>query len=517
MKTRLIRIVCAIVSVFAANAVANAAEDGFQVRAAYVDCRAEVRTMSALKEFAREAAENGMNAIVMEWEATFPFERNATLRNGFAYSREEVTGFVSYCESLGLDVIPLQNCFGHSEYILRHERYHALREDRKDPSQVCPMKIEEAVPVFRDIFSEVAELHDSRYFHIGADETYLLGNCPQCRRFAEEHGKSRLFVEYVKAMCGLVRDMGKTPVIWADIILEHPEAIHDLPKDIVFVDWNYGWDVRHRETIAGLIREGATFWGASALRSGPDNIYLTQWSKHFRNLVDFVDFARDSGYSSMIQTSWSTSGTYGYHYDNGNEIVNMQPVRLVYPESGFRILNAATGEAFASKGKFNPEEFVHRYATGHLGLSEEEAATLWEYFCLPQEIVYARSGKDTKGTELPVLVAQAESMLERLDALKPRHCKSEVEHFRLMMRIRLNYLKFKKVESVYESAEFCAARASELRGELMGICREGRKIDKEFERLNKGYLKDGEISYICNARGEKMESLLKVLSENNMR
>ena len=503
-----------LIAVFLPLSVSRAATaSDFMVRAAYVDCRTEVRTMDALKEFAREAAEGGMNAVVMEWEATFPFEKNATLCNSLAYSRKEVKDFIEYCSSLGLDVIPLQNCFGHSEYILRHDRYSRLREDRKDPSQVCPLKIDEATEVFRSIFSEVAEIHDSKYFHIGADETYLLGQCPKCCEFAEKHGKSRLFVEYVKAMCSLVREMGKTPMIWADIILEHPEAINDLPKDIVFVDWNYGWDIRHRKTIEKLTGEGATFWGATALRSGPDNIYLTQWKKHFFNLVDFVEFAKETGYHSMIQTSWSTSGTYGYHYDNGNEIVNMQPVRLVYPESGFRILNAATAEAFASREKFDPRAFVKRYAIEHFGLSEEGAETLWDYFCMPQEIVYARSGKDAAGTEIPELIAQVQEMLGKLGSLKPKSGKNELAHLTLMLKIRLNYLKFKNIEYRYESPDFRLGDAPALRRELETVCREGKAANREFARLNRGYLKDGEIRYIRNAMNEKRETLLDVLSK----
>lgn len=517
MKRKLLLFLAGLL-LLAVSQTTYAATDGiFQLRAAYVDCRTEVRTMNALKEFAREAAEGGMNAIVMEWEATFPFEKNATLCNSLAYSQEEVSDFISWCGSLGLDVIPLQNCFGHSEYILRHDRYSGLREDRKDPSQVCPLKIKEATDVFRSIFSEVAELHGSKYFHIGADETYLLGQCPKCREFAEKYGKSRLFVEYVNAMCSLVREMGKTPVIWADIILEHPEAINDLPKDVVFVDWNYGWNIRHRETIEKLVGEGATFWGATALRSGPDNIYLTQWKKHFMNLVDFVEFAKDMGYSSMIQTSWSTSGTYGYHYDNGYEIINMQPVRLVYPESGFRILNAATAEAFASGERFDPEEFVTRYALEHLGLTEEGAATLREYFWMPQEPVYAKSGKDASGTEISRLIEQVQDMLGKIGSLKPKSGKEELAHLSLMLKIRLNYLRFKSIEHRYESPDFRIGDAPALQMELQAVCREGKAVGKEFARLNRGYLKDGEIKHICNEMNEKKEALLDVLSKISSR
>ena len=125
----------------------------FDVRAVYVDHRTQVQTLPALEQLAKKAAEGGMNALVMEWEATFPFEDNATLCNRFAFSKSEVRDFINFCQRLGVDVIPLQNCFGHAEYILRHERYAGLREDAKDLSQVCPLR-KEAAERFSVAFSQ---------------------------------------------------------------------------------------------------------------------------------------------------------------------------------------------------------------------------------------------------------------------------------------------------------------------------------------------------------------------------
>ncbi len=132
-------------------------------------------TVSAIKNFASDLSTKGINTLLIEYEATFPFQKHATLCNHLAFSRDEVKDIIKHCTSLGIDVIPLQNCFGHSEYILRHDRYAHLREDRKEVSQVCPLKIEEAKKVFREIFREVAELHPSPYFHIGADENLSVG------------------------------------------------------------------------------------------------------------------------------------------------------------------------------------------------------------------------------------------------------------------------------------------------------------------------------------------------------
>ena len=264
----------------------------FKVRAFYLDCRTQVMTVSAIKELASDLSKKEINTLLIEYEATFPFQKHATLCNQLAFSRSEVQDIVSYCTSLGIEVIPLQNCFGHCEYILRHDRYAHLREDSKEVSQVCPLKIEEAKKVFREIFREVAELHPSPYFHIGADETYLLGSCAQCSQV----NKSRLFVDYIKAMCEVVKEMGKKPIIWADIILMHPEAVQELPKDLIYVDWNYGWEPDRFGKLDNLLKLGVKMWGAASLRSAPDNTYLTQWMKHFNNLATFLPFARAHGY-----------------------------------------------------------------------------------------------------------------------------------------------------------------------------------------------------------------------------
>ncbi len=493
----------------------SAEKESFEVKAVYADFRTEVMTLDAIKALARDASKHGMNAIIMEWEATFPFDQHATLRNRFAFTADEVRELVSYCATLGVDVIPLQNCIGHSEYILRHDRYADLRESPKDPSQVCPLEIEKARPVFKEIFAEVAALHPSKYFHIGADETYLLGQCPECAEVAATKGKSRLFVDYVKEMAQIVIDMGKTPVMWADIILKHPEAIEDIPKEVIFVDWNYGWDVNRFGKLENLYNAGVKVWGATALRSYPDNIYLTQWLKHFNNLATFVPFARGAGYTGMIQTSWSTGGTYGFHFDQGNEVINMQPIRLVYPQSGFNILVAATGKAYNQVEPFEPEKFVKEYAHEVYGLDDAEAQVLWEYFEMPQEQVSTRTGKDARGVPIGEVRAECESMRDRLEQLSPKANKEEFEHYRLMLDLRINYLKYKEIEVAYESDAFSQAQTPELIKRLETVMKESDKVGKRFFKMNRGYLKDGELRYIDRMRTEKMQWLYQCLTADS--
>lgn len=493
-----------------ASMAQNRMEHDFRVKGFYVDCRTEVMKMSAVKDLALRLSQKGINTLLIEYEATFPFQRHATLCNEFAYTESEIKDLINFCSKLNMEVIPLQNCFGHCEYILLHDRYVHLREDSKEVSQVCPLKIEEATQVFKEIFQEVASLHPSKYFHIGADETYLLGHCKNCSAIAAEKGKSRLFVDYVKAMCKIVSDMGKTPIIWADIILMYPEAVHELPDNLVFIDWNYGWETDRFGKLENLLATGAEVWGATSMRSHPDNIYLTQWEKHFKNLATFIPFAREKKYQGMIQTSWSTSGTYGFHYDTNWEIINMQPIRSVYPASGFNLLIAAFCTAVNSTLPLNDQMFAMEYAHERYGFSDVECKLFWEYLIHPQNAL-TRYAKDEKNVPIATILNDCLILREKFKKLSPHKNKEEFAHYHLMLDMRINYLAYKKIESFYESPEYNRSHALTLINQLKPIMVESDRLDKLFVKINKNFLKPGELEYIKHIRTAKMKSLYQRL------
>ena len=162
----------------------------FPTRGYCVDLRVQVLTLPALKALAHDLAAWGMNTLVIEYEGTYPYERHGTLSNRYAYDRRELRGFLSLCDGLGLSVIPLQQSFGHVEYILRHERYAHLREERADVSQLCPLKSRAARTLLTELLTDMASLHSSEYMHVGGDETYLLGHGPRYR--VRVHGLGRL-------------------------------------------------------------------------------------------------------------------------------------------------------------------------------------------------------------------------------------------------------------------------------------------------------------------------------------
>lgn len=466
------------------------AQSPYEFRGMHIDLKAQVMTMDALYALADREAELGLNALLMEWEGTFPFEDNACLANKYSYTKKEIQDFIAYCASKGIEVIPLQNCFGHSEYILHHERYRDVREARKIRSQFCPSKAKAELTneVCGSIFKEVAALHPSKYFHIGCDETYLLGECDLCKKEVASSSLSDLFVDYVSRMCKLVRDLGKTPIIWGDIILKHPEAMAKLPKDLIVMDWNYGWKKDFFGPLENVSKEGIELWGATALRSNPDNIYQTYWDKHFDNLSDYIPFTKRLKFRGIIQTSWSSSGIYGYTYGNTSdyEEITIQPLRQQYPLSGFDILIAAFAEATASDRALDSEAFIRKYCAERYGLDEHGQNVMVKYFKTSQ---YQHVGPKFTLENIQGDLDAANSVKKELDTVKARKHKDEFAHFVLMMDIRLNFLKFKILERKFESKAGVRSEMPAFNKSLNDIVSEVHKLQKRFVALNKAYLK----------------------------
>ncbi len=498
------KIIAALALLMSCIGVAKA-QSPYEFRGMHVDLKAQVMTMDALYSLADREAELGLNTLLMEWEGSFPFEENACLSNKLSYTRKEVSDFIAYCASKGIEVIPLQNCFGHSEYILHHERYADVRESATVHSQFCPSKAkaEATNAVVSSIFKEVAEMHPSKYFHIGCDETYLLGACNDCQAEVAESSLSDLFVDYVSRMCKIVRDLGKTPIIWGDIILKHPEAADKLPKDLIVMDWNYGWKKDFFGPLENVSDTGIEMWGATALRSNPDNIYQTYWNKHFDNLSDYVPFTKKLGFRGLIQTSWSSSGIYSYIMGNSwdREEITMQPLRIQYPLSGFDILIAGFAKATEDEEVFDKEAFIREYCAERYGLDEKAQEVMLNYFNTPQtQRVFANFKASLLQEDLDAALA----IKEGLDTFKARKNKKEFAHFVLMMDLRINFLKFKLTEREFESEAGTRASMDSFKSRFHGIVKDAHKLRKRFIKINKNYLKDpmetiGDWTYIKKA------------------
>jgi len=490
-----------------------AQQKDFVIKGFHLDLRIQVMKMDALKKFAKTLSEDGVNTLIMEWEGTFPFEKHPLIPNRYAYTKEEIKSFISYCGKLGIDVIPLQQSFGHVEYILRHERYKNLREDQKDYSQVCPSEEEGDKKLFTDLFTEMAALHPSKYFHIGGDETYLLGHCEKCRKKAAEEGLSKLYIDHIKMLCDIVISLGKIPVLWADIALKYPDAIKELPPQTVFVDWNYGWDMNNFGEHEKLVQSGYEVWGAPALRSHPDNYFLTEWEKHFKNISDFIPACRKLGYKGMVMTSWSTSGQYSPVFETSDDIIDLYAIRHVYPITGFNMLLKAYTQSLRTDKPLGIPNFIHAYSKQQFGFTEEQSEAFWKVLTMtPYEVKQGEVVSPAPMTVQQLADSQATAVKILYD-LKPVKNEEEFEHYRLMADIRMQYLNYQKIEKQVNMPSFSKRQLPGVVQQLQQLLADSKRLDQRFIDLNKNTLYMSELQQENNLRDSKINLLYERLTK----
>ncbi|MCX5655842.1 MAG: hypothetical protein NTY65_14480, partial [Planctomycetota bacterium] len=126
------------------------------------------------------------------------------------------------------------------------------------------------------------------------------------RRRAERIGLGRVYLEFLKKIHRLCRRHGKRMNAWADIVLDHPEVLGDVPRDIVMLNWDYrdpGTRISrtHEITDAGLacvVCPGTNSWNSHGCRL----------DLGMRNIRRFAGQGLACGAEGLLNTDWGDNG-----------------------------------------------------------------------------------------------------------------------------------------------------------------------------------------------------------------
>ena len=332
----------------------------------------------------------------------------------------------------------------------------------------------------------------------------------------------------MKMIAEIVIEQGKTPLLWADMILAHPDAITDMPKDIIYIDWNYGWKFdRFGENPRTLIeKHGLKFWGASSIRSSPDDYHVTSWRKHMNNQAVYASYARESGFEGMVLTSWSTSGQYGYEWF-WTEVVELIPLRLVYPHAypndAFRMNTLGFIEAVQQEETFKPKDFAHQYAQKRFGLTARESDKLWSILTdesLNKKVfigslpLSGMKGLPDSENEVRATLRKVRELQAGLTKIVPKKNQKEFAHYRLQIDFREYYLRFRQIQYLVQSADFSEKQSHEAVNQLEELLVRSSELDNRFKKLFTGKLYDVEIERLNQYRNKKATLLLQRLTRD---
>ncbi len=269
--------------------------------------------------------------IVIEFWGMLKYDCLKELAWNNAFTKEQARELVKTAKELGMQAIPMFNQLGHATASrVCYGKHVVLDQNPRLQYLFTPdgwawdLTKPEVMTFLKQVRKELYELFpDSEFIHIGCDEAYYYSDCEDL---------SKQLPELLGKLMEEIISENRRPMLWMDMILEKEkfpgyeangksgecEAIlNALPKEAVFVDWQYDVKKSPIETLEYLNGFGYDTIGAPWLnrqnydahietltKNNMYGIMLTTWhTLHLENgMPAFLGCAEDLG---AITLYWS--------------------------------------------------------------------------------------------------------------------------------------------------------------------------------------------------------------------
>ena len=166
----------------------------------------------------------------------------------------ELREVAEYAKDYYIEVIPVVESLAHMENTLSDPKYAHLAE-KEGAGTICPT-CEESIQFVQNLINEIAPNFPGKYFHCALDESQVVGQGKSADA-VKEKGVERVYADYYTRLNDTVKANGKTMMMYADIVLNHPNVIPMLPRDIVMMYWDY-IDKDQHPGLESLVKSGFT-------------------------------------------------------------------------------------------------------------------------------------------------------------------------------------------------------------------------------------------------------------------
>ncbi|MEM7792476.1 MAG: beta-N-acetylhexosaminidase, partial [Verrucomicrobiota bacterium] len=289
--------------------------------------RNRVPTMGMLKWLIDRLADLRYNELQLYTEHTFAYsEHRAVWQNASPMSASEIRDLDRYCSERGIELVPNQNSFGHMERWLKHKQYKALAESpdgfehpiagwRGSGSTLYPSP--ESAAFIDALYGELLSNFSSRFLHIGGDEPWELGK-GRSLAAVQAKGKHRVYLDFLKKLFGITQKYGRYPQFWADVILERPDLVPELPKGACPIIWGYEADSPFEKNCRIVSKAGFK-----------DNFYVAPGAGNWNSFSGRLDVARAN--IALAAEAGSAHRASGFLLTAWGDNGHLQPWPTLYP------------------------------------------------------------------------------------------------------------------------------------------------------------------------------------------
>jgi hypothetical protein len=275
--------------------------------------RDRIPSMGYLRQLIDMLSEWKVNQFQLYMEHTFAYQQHrAVWKDASPFTGEEILALNAYCRDRNIELVPNQNSFGHMERWLKHKPYNDFAECPRGatkPWRMPPFTLDPSDPrslsLISRLYEELLPHFSSRNFNVGCDETFDLGQ-GKSAALVKRYGAGHVYVDFLLKVHDLVTSHGRRMMFWGDIVMQHPELIRQIPRDVTVLEWGYEHDHPYDADTKAFKSAGLPFYVCPG--AGGWNSFIGRTDNAIANIANAATNGRKRGAAGLLNTEWGDNG-----------------------------------------------------------------------------------------------------------------------------------------------------------------------------------------------------------------
>lgn len=271
-----------------------------------------VKTIKKVIDLISEVKMNHFELYVEGFSYGYPSFKEFLKENNYI-SVDEYIELEEYARTKYVDLVPNQNGFGHMAKWLELDQYKDLAEvpegiflwgRNRKASTLNPLD-PRSLELVKKMYADMLPISNSKYFNMNFDEPFELGK-GKSKEACEIEGLGNVYIDFVLKVYEEIKKYGKTPFIWGDVLIKHPDLLHRLPEDMLFIDWGYDANYPFSKNLKKLADLGIKFLAAPATTSWCS--FLGRTNDWWENIQNACIYTKEYNGEGLIVTDWGDFG-----------------------------------------------------------------------------------------------------------------------------------------------------------------------------------------------------------------
>ena len=403
-----------------------------------------------------------------------------------AYSKEEIKELVDFAKKHFVEIIPIFQTIGHWDNILNNPNYWKYGEF--PGSNSLNIANEEIYDLLDKMIGELREVFTSKFFHIGADESFDVGKVAS-KQYIEKIGLGNAYLNHYKKVYDIVRKHGyQKVIIYHDILYKFGETLGNLPKDMIIMYWKYNTKTSH-PIIDKITKSNFQFVVSPSIMDF--NRIFPSIEKYEQNIVNLVKFGFNNGAIGQVTSSWGDyrnkeireNRIYGFifsamvSWDPNKEINKLKFWKGLFIHF-FGLIDHRLIEVFSKLRLIQDKNLLHTRPFGYYN----------HFFAHPFNKISSKYKKNIKTKGFKNLISDMDNLIEKSEELEVLALKNKInirnlafvaKHIKFYCRKRVNSKNFAE----YHLKKGRGNRKGRLLKEMQNLKEELQKLLEEYEYL----------------------------------